>query len=237
MTILNRHSLTPNSNKRRIFVEQSSSLIVDGPLPAGVQEHFPCFDIQLAPKGTLLSHWSIGDAADWMLEWPPRDGELYSPLDVWDEEVATLWLGRHQRSSEFDSPELVDFNQRRSSETALEVLSNLNDDGLLMLTDAVFRERFRREVLPHFLTARAEAIQVVARRVEAGGMTLKAARKILLEHDESREAVLREAFAENDEWISDWIVDFSQHLIDLYVWPTGFFAQDLAGIAWTNGKL
>ncbi|CAA2105833.1 hypothetical protein MBUL_03387 [Methylobacterium bullatum] len=68
-------------------------------------------------------------------------------------------------------------------------------------------------------------------------MTLKAARKILLEHDESREALLKEAFADNDEWISDWIVDFSRHVIDLYGWPTGFFAQDLAGIAWTNGEL
>ena len=214
----------------RAFVTEAFSLCVDGPLPAGVRKRYPCCDIPLAPKGTLLTPWSARDAALWMLDWPPRDGELYSPLDVWDEEIAASWLERHRPIEELDAPELIAFRKRRSAYTATEVLADLDDDSLLVLTDAVLCERIRREVMPPLLAARAAEIRTVAQRVGTGSMTMTAARKSSRQHDENRDAMLRDAFADNDDWIGEWIVDLSQGLIDLYVWPRGFSARDLLNV-------
>lgn len=163
-----------------------------------------------------------------MSNWPPSDGELYAPIDVWDEEIAALWLQRHRVIEELDAPELTSFRGRCSPHTALEVLSELDDDSLLVLTDAFLCERYRREVMPAFLTARAEAIRMLAHRVGTGDMLLRVARKSLRQHDEKRDALLRAAFAECDDWIGEWIIDLTQAIIDLHVWPPGFSVAALA---------
>lgn len=227
MKIPTRPSSAQISPEVRAFAAEAFSLCVDGPLPAGVRKRYPCCDIPLAPTGTLLTPWSARDAALWMVDWPPRDGELYPPLDAWDEETAALWLERHRPVEELDAPELIAFRKRRSATTAVGVLADLDDDSLLVLTDAVLCERIRREVMPPLLAARAEEIRTVAQRVGAGGMTMMAARKSLRQHDENRDAMLRDVFADNDDWIGEWIVDLSQGLIDLYVWPGGFSTRDL----------
>lgn len=212
----------------RTFVAEAFALDVDGALPVSVREHYPCHDIPLAPEGTLLAPWSARDAAAWMSNWPPNDGELYAPIDVWDEEIAALWLQRHQIIEELNAPELTSFKGRRSPHTALEVLSELDDDSLLVLTDAFLCERYRREVMPAFLTARAEAIRMLAHRVGTGDMLLRVARKSLRQHDEKRDTLLSAAFAECDDWIGEWIIDLTQAIIDMHVWPVGFSVAALA---------
>lgn len=212
----------------RTFVAEAFALDVGGALPVSVREHYLCCDIPLAPEGTLLAPWSARDTAAWMSNWPPSDGELYAPIDVWDEEIAALWLHRHQLIEELDAPDLMSFRGGRSPHTALEVLAELDDDSLLVLTDAFLCERYRREVMPAFLTARAEAVRILAQRVGTGGMLLRSARKSLRQHDEKRDTLLRAAFAECDDWIGEWIIDLTKAIIDLHVWPIGFSAADLA---------
>lgn len=227
MTIPSQPGLTQASREVRTFVIEAHSLDVEGEPPVGVRERYPCFDIPLAPEGTLLTPWSARDAAHWMGHWPPSGGELYTPLNIWDDEIATLWLDRHRPIEVSPWSDLIAFRQRRSPRTALEVLADLDDDELLVLTDAFLCERIRREVMPPFLKARAETIRMAAQRVAAGGMTLAAARGCLYEHDAHRNAQLRDAFVATEDWIGEWVVDLSDGLIDLYAWPTGFSVSDL----------
>ena len=76
-----------------------------------------------------------------------------------------------------------------------------------------------REVMAVLMQDRADLIHVGLEMVACGYLTLDDVRAALAAHDEAREETFREAFAENDDWMGEWIVDWSRWLISLYNWP------------------
>jgi hypothetical protein len=214
--------LTLLQPEQRAFAEAQFDLGFYGRPPAKIVAGYPCWDIPFVPEGRVLERWTIQDAADWMLEWPPEPGELKGPMDAWDPPTADLWLRRHKL---FDGQEadkrnpVVAYREGRTKKSPLKVLAGLDDDALLVLTDAVLCERLRREVMAVLMQDRADLIHVGLEMVACGYLTLDDVRAALAAHDEAREETFREAFAENDDWMGEWIVDWSRWLISLYNWP------------------
>lgn len=208
--------------ERRRFAEAPFDLGFRGCPPPQILVDYPCWDLPFVPGARALERWTISDASDWMLEWPPESGELKHPIDLWDAPTADLWLRRHTL---FDGHEadktdtLVAFREGRSRKNPLKVLAGLDDDALLVLTDAVLCERLRREVMSGLMQDRADLIHVGLDMVACGYLSLDDVRAAVAAHDEAREERFREAFADNDDWMGEWIVDWSRRLIGLYDWP------------------
>lgn len=214
--------LTLLSPEQRAVAEAPFDLGFHGRPPAKILADYPCWDLPFSPGARAPERWTISDAADWMREWPPESGELKQPIDAWDASTADLWLRRHKL---FDGHEadktdpLVAFREGRSRKSPLKVLAGLDDDALLVLTDAVLCERLRREVMSGLMQDRADLIHLGLEMVACGYLSLDDVRAALAVHDEAREETFREAFAENDDWMGEWIVDWSRRLIGLYDWP------------------
>lgn len=190
--------------------------------PAKILAQYPCWDLPFVPGAQGLDRWTIQDAADWMLEWPPEPGELKAPMDVWDEPTADLWLRQHwlAQGQEADKKNpVVAYREGRTKKGPLKVLAGLDDDDLLVLTDALLCERLRREVMAVRMQDRADVIHLGLEMVACGYLSLDDVRAALAVHDDAREEAFREAFAENDDWMGEWAVDWSWSLICEYDWP------------------
>ena len=208
--------------KQRPFADEPFDLGFRGRPPANILASYPCWDLPFVPGAHALERWTIQDAAAFMLEWPPEPGELKAPMDAWDAHTADLWLRQHKiskyRAAEKTDP-VVAYRKGRTKKGPLKVLAGLDDDALLVITDALLCERLRRDVMPRVMQERADLIHVGLEMVACGYLSLNDVRATLSVHDEAQEDAFAEAFAENDDWMGEWIVDWSYWLIDKYDWP------------------
>ncbi len=207
--------------ERRRFAEAPFDLGFRGCPPPQILVDYPCWDLPFVPGARALERWTISDASDWMLEWPPESGELKHPIDLWDATLPTCGCAGTRSS-------MVSRRTRRTRSSPSgkggrgrirKVLAGLDDDALLVLTDAVLCERLRREVMSGLMQDRADLIHVGLDMVACGYLSLDDVRAAVAAHDEAREERFREAFADNDDWMGEWIVDWSRRLIGLYDWP------------------
>lgn len=214
--------LTLLAPEQRVFAETPFDLGFRGRPPAEVVEHHPCWDLPLVPGARALERWTIADVAEWMKDWPPEPGELKGPIDLWDEPTADLWLRRYRlvQGQETDRRHpVVAYREGRGKKSPLKVLAGLDDDALLVLTDSVLCERLRREVMAVLMQDRADLIHVGLEMVACGYLSVRDVRKALAAHDEAREKAFWDAFAENDDWMYEWIVTWSALLIWRYNFP------------------
>jgi hypothetical protein len=208
--------------EQRAFAEAPFDLGFRGRPPAKIIAGHPCWDIPFLPGAQALERWTIQDAADWMLDWPPEPGELKEPIDAWDARTADLWLRRHKLFSGQEANKknpVVAYREGRTKKSPLKVLAGLDEDALLDLTDAVLCERLRREVMAVVMQDRADLIHAGLEMVACGYLRLDDVRAALAVHDQAQEDAFAEAFAENDDWMGEWIVDWSWWLIHTYDWP------------------
>lgn len=209
-------------SKMRPFAEEPFDLGFRGRPPANILASYPCWDLPFVPGAHALERWTIQDAAAFMLEWPPELGELKAPMDAWDAHTVDLWL-RHHKISKYREADKTDpvvaYRKGRTKKGPLKVLVGLDDDALLVLTDALLCERLRRDVMSRVMQERADLIHVGLEMVACGYLNLNDVRATLAVHDEAQEDAFAEAFAENDDWMGEWIVDWSLWLIDKYDWP------------------
>lgn len=206
----------------RVFAAEPFDLGFRGRPPAKILAQHPCWDIPFVPGAHALIQWTIRDAADWMMSWPPEPGELKEPMDEWDTYIADLWLRRIPLPEELKADQtnpIVVYREGRTTRSPTEVIAGLDGDNLLVLTDAVLCERLRREVMAVRLQDRADLIHLGLEMVACGYLYLDDVRAALALHDDAREESFRQAFAETDDWTGEWAVDWSWVLICGYDWP------------------
>ncbi|AWB22457.1 MULTISPECIES: hypothetical protein [Methylobacteriaceae] len=206
----------------KVYGEKPFDLGFRGRPPAKILADHPCWDLPFLPGAQTLDCWTIHDASEFMSSWPPDPGDLKEPMDAWDALTADLWLRQHKLSDGQEADRrnpVVAYREGRTKKSPLKVLAGLDEDALLVLTDAVLCERLRRDVMAVLMQDRADLIHAGLEMVACGYLCLDDVRAALAFHDDAQEDAFAEAFAENDDWMSEWIVDWSVWLISRYDWP------------------
>jgi len=218
------------------WLEHPRPIDPHGPPPARVRKCFRDWDKPLVPPTKTLKQWSLRDVADWTKHWPPSPGRLFTPLDVWDDETAAIWLRdsnpphvpvRPARTLAYRAGA----GPRRTGRRPPSVLLALDDDEILDLTDRVLCERLRRQVIPDHLLYRVEAIKQAATYLPIEETTLDEVRRQVYEYDGWRrefiESMLADCYDRPHSWIPEWVCDLFNRHVDLYDWPPGFSWSEL----------
>ncbi|WP_289015435.1 hypothetical protein [uncultured Methylobacterium sp.] len=199
------------------------------PPPAAVRQAFPDWSKSVVPLGQRMRQWRAEDAAVWLGQFPLRG--LLHPLDTWDAATTAIRLNDREPAS---WPEqegaarstVVAFGPADLWKPSLEVLHTLEELELEALTDRVFRELMRRDVMPSHVNERRVRIGTVIEHVTFGYLGIEEARQSIRAHDLRRTERFERLFGTDQEWIHD----LCGRIIAAYEWPPGFAESEL----WTD---
>lgn len=195
---------------------------LSGEPPTSVRQAFTDWNKPLVATGYFLTPWRPTDAARWLREFPPFR-TLLEPMDMWDDRTAAIWLNDRSPltfKSLFPVIEdnVVPFEPRAIWKPSTEVLGGLDELDLEALSHRVFRERFRRDIMPPVLSARRARIRNAIEAMSYGYLTLEEARLDVHTYDLERQGYFDRLFGSNDEWIFDLGVTIASG----YTLPQGF---------------
>lgn len=199
-----------------------------GPPPAAIRSAFPDWSKPLVPYGHVSEAWQPADAARWLEGFPPR-GTLPHPLGTWDDRTAAIWLDDQPAiaidlASDHDSLNVVTLQPGPAWKPAASVLACLDDLDLETLSDRVFRERFRREVMLPLLSNRRAQIRSAIDAMSYGYLTLEDARRAVRAWDVGVCERFDRLFGSHAEWIFDLV----RTIVDGHPWPPNFTTGELA---------